>query len=491
MHVSEESDSGIVPMKPSNKDGSTSAEKGEGRPLIKENPPPPHTHPTQSGARVSQGLAGVRKVAKENKETKFTALLHHRTVELLRDSFYASKRKAAPGVDGLRWQEYETGLEGRLADLHSRVHRGAYRASPSRRVYIPKADGRQRPLGVAALEDKIVQQAVVTILNAIYEEDFLGFSYGFRPGRSQHQALDALSYALTLKKVSYVLDADIRGFFDTISHEWMLRLVQHRVADRRILRLIQKWLKAGVLEEGNWSETEMGTPQGAVISPLLANIYLHYVFDLWVGLWRKRQAYGDVIVVRYPDDTVLGFQYQPEADRFLDDLRQRLAKFGLELHPDKTRRIEFGRYAQERRKKRGEGKPETFDFLGFTHISGKYRSGTFIVRRRTIAKRLRSKLREIKQRLRRRRHEPVALTGEWLRSVVQGYFNYHAVPGNLDSLRTFRTRLTQLWHAQLLRRSHRRRLTWERMNRLVDRWLPTPRVLHPGPITRFAANHPR
>ena len=491
MHVAEGSDSGVVPMKPSNKDGSTSAEKGEGRPLIKENPPPPHTHPTQSGARVSQGLAGVRKVAKENKGTKFTALLHHLTIDLLRESFYALKRRAAPGVDGLRWQEYETGLEGRLVDLHGRVHRGAYRASPSRRVYIPKADGRQRPLGVAALEDKIVQQAVVTILNAIYEEDFLGFSYGFRPGRSQHQALDALSYALTQRKVSYVLDADIRGFFDNISHEWMLRFVQHRVADRRILRLIQKWLKAGVMEEGKWSETETGTPQGAVISPLLANIYLHYVFDLWVDLWRKRQAYGDVIVVRYADDTVLGFQYQPEADRFLEDLRKRLAKFGLELHPDKTRRIEFGRFAQERREKRGEGKPETFDFLGFTHISGKNRNGTFIVRRRTIAKRLRGKLRELKQQLRRRRHEPVAHTGEWLRSVVQGYFNYHAVPGNLDSLSTFRTRLTRLWHQQLVQRSQRRRLTWERMNRLAARWLPNPRVLHPWPTMRFAASHPR
>ena len=478
-------------MKPSNKDGSTSAEKAKGRPLIKEKPPPPHTHPTQSGARVSQGLAGVRKVAKENKETKFTALLHHLTVDLLRESFYALQRKAAPGVDGLRWQEYETGLEGRLADLHGRVHRGAYRALPSRRVYIPKADGRQRPLGVAALEDKIVQQAVVIILNAVYEEDFLAFSYGFRPGRSQHQALDALSYALTQKKVSYVLDADIRGFFDTISHEWMLRFVQHRVADRRILRLIQKWLKAGVLEEGNWSETERGTPQGAVISPLLANIYLHYVFDLWVNLWRKQQAYGDVVVVRYADDTVLGFQYQPEADRFLEDLRKRLAKFGLELHPGKTRRIEFGRFAQERREKRGEGKPETFDFLGFTHISGKNRNGTFIVRRRTIAKRLRGKLRELKQQLRRRRHEPVADTGKWLRSVVQGYFNYHAVPGNLDSLSVFRTRLTRLWHTQLVQRSQRRRLTWERMNRLADRWLPPPRVLHPWPTMRFAASHPR
>jgi group II intron reverse transcriptase/maturase len=341
-------------------------------------------------------------------------LLHHLTVDLLRESFYALKRKAAPGVDGVTWQEYEAGLEGRLIDLHSRVHRGAYRAQPSRRVYIPKADGRQRPLGVAALEDKIVQQAVVTILNAIYEEDFLGFSYGFRPGRSQHQALDALSYALTRKHVNYVVDADIRGFFDSISHEWMLQFVQHRVADRRILRLIQKGLKAGVMEEGQWSETERGTPQGAVISPLLANIYLHYVFDLWVQAWRKKHARGDVIVVRYADDTVLGFQAQTEADRFLEDLRERLRKFGLELHPDKTRRIEFGRYAELNRRRRGEGKPETFDFLGFTHISGKTRKGGFTVRRQTVGKRMRAKLQEIKQQLRRRMHDPVAQTGEWL-----------------------------------------------------------------------------
>ena len=298
MHVFEESDSGVVPMNHSNQDGRTSAENAEGRPLIKENTPPPSTQPTQSGARVSQGLTGVRTAAKEHKEMKFTALLHHLTVALLRESFYALQRKAAPGVDGTTWQEYETGLEGRLIDLHSRVHRGAYRAQPSRRVYIPKADGRQRPLGVAALEDKIVQQAVVTILHAIYEEDFLGFSYGFRPGRSQHQALDALSYALTQKRVNYVLDADIRGFFDQLDHEWLMQFVQHRVADPRILRLIQKWLKAGVLEEGEWSETERGTPQGAVLSPLLANIYLHYVFDLWVNAWRKKHARGDVIVVR-------------------------------------------------------------------------------------------------------------------------------------------------------------------------------------------------
>ncbi len=491
VNVVEESDSGIVPMNHSNQDGRSSAENEEGRPLVKENTHPSSTHPTQSGARVSQGLMGVRKAAREHKETKFTALLHHLTVDLLRESFYALKRKAAPGVDGTTWQEYETGLEGRLNDLHSRVHRGAYRAKPSRRVYIPKADGRQRPLGVAALEDKIVQQAVVAILNSIYEEDFLGFSYGFRPGRSQHQALDALSYALTQKRVNYVLDADIRGFFDTISHAWMLQFVQHRVADRRILRLIQKWLKAGVMEEGEWSETEMGTPQGAVISPLLANIYLHYVFDLWVNAWRKKHARGDVIVVRYADDTVLGFQYQAEADRFLEDLRERLGKFGLELHPEKTRRIEFGRYAELNRKRKGEGKPETFDFLGFTHISGKNRKGYFTVKRQTISKRLRGKLQEIKQQLRRRRHDRVASTGEWLRSVVQGYFNYHAVPGNLDRLRTFRDRLTRLWRTQLRQRSQRHRLNWNRLGKLAARWLPVPRVLHPWPTQRFAAMHPR
>src|SRR6516164_338706 len=427
MHVSEEPDSGKVPMNHSNNEETLSAENGEGRSLIKENTPPPHTQPTQSGARVSQGLAGVRTAAKEHQEMKFTALLHHLTVDLLRGSFYALKRKAAPGVDGRTWQEYETGLEGRLAHLHSRVHRGAYRALPSRRVYIPKGDGRQRLLGVAALEDKIVQQAVVTILNAIYEEDFLGFSYGFRPGRSQHQALDALSYALTREHVNYVLDADIRGFFDTISHEWMLKFVQHRVADRRMLRLIQKWLKAGVMEEGGWTETEMGTPQGAVISPLLANIYLHYAFDLWVQAWREKHAQGDVVVVRYADDTVLGFQVQAEADRFLEDLRERLGKFGLELHPDKTRRIEFGRYAERDRKRRGAGKPETFDFLGFTHISGKNRKGNFAVKRHTIGKRMRGKLAEIEQQLQQRMHEPVAATGKWLKSIVQGYFNYHAV----------------------------------------------------------------
>jgi RNA-directed DNA polymerase len=491
MYVPEESHSGILPMNQSNKDGKASAENEEERPLIKENVGQSHTHPTRSGKRVSQGLAGVRKAAKENKEMKFTALLHHLTVDLLRESFYSLKRKAAPGVDGVTWQEYEDGLEDRLTDLHGRVHRGAYRAKPSKRVYIEKADGRQRPLGVAALEDKLVQQAVATILNQIYEEDFHGFSYGFRPGRSQHQALDALSYALLKKKVNYVLDADIRGFFDNLDKSWLIKFVEHRVADPRILRLIQKWLNAGVIEEGKWSDTKTGSPQGSVISPLLANIYLHYVFDLWVDVWRKKWAQGEVMVVRYADDIILGFQHQAEADRFLENFRERLGKFGLELHLDKTRRIEFGRFAEQNRKRRGEGKPETFDFLGFTHISGKNSLGRFMVRRKTIRKRMRAKLREIKQQLRQRMHDPVRQTGQWLKSVVQGHFNYYAVPGNLKSLGVFRNRVLALWWRTLRRRSQKHRINWTRTLILATRWLPQPRALHPFPDVRFAATHPR
>jgi len=478
-------------MNHSNKDGKLSAESGEGRPLIKENARQPNTYPTQSGKGVSQGLTDVRKAARDNKEMKFTALLHHLTVDLLRESFYSLERKAAPGVDGVTWQEYEVGLEDRLVDLHARVHRGAYRAQPSRRVYIPKSDGRQRPLGVAALEDKIVQQATVTILNQIYEEDFLGFSYGFRPGRSQHQALDALSYVLLEKKVNYVLDADIRGFFDNLDKSWLIKFVEHRVADPRILRLIQKWLNAGVMEEGEWSDTKTGSPQGSVISPLLANIYLHYAFDLWVDVWRKKLARGEVAVIRYADDVISGFQHQADADRFLQNLRERLGKFGLELHPDKTRRIEFGRFAEQNRKRRGEGKPETFDFLGFTHISGKNRVGRFTVRRKTIRKRMGAKLREIKQQLHERMHDPVRQTGQWLKSIVQGHFLYYAVPGNIQSLSVFRDRLTGSWWRTLRRRSQKRRISWENMLALADRWLPRPRVLHPYPADRFAATHPR
>jgi group II intron reverse transcriptase/maturase len=418
---------------------------------------------------VSQGLAGVRKAAGNNKEMKFTALLHHLTVELLRESFYSLKRKAAPGVDGVTWQEYEDGLEDRLTDLHGRVHRGAYRALPSRRVYLEKADGRQRPLAVPAIEDKLVQHAVVTILNQIYEEDFLGFSYGFRPGRSQHQALDALSYALLKKKVNYMLDADIRGFFDNLDKSWLIKFVEHRVADPRILRLIQKWLNAGVMEEGKWSDTKTGSPQGSVISPLLANIYLHYAFDLWMNVWRKKWAHGEVVVIRYADDIILGFQHQADADRFLENLQERLGMFGLELHPDKTRRIEFGRFAEENRRRRGEGKPETFDFLGFTHISGKNRLGRFTVRRKTIRKRMRAKLQEVKQQLRERMHDPVRQTGQWLKSIMQGYSNYYAVPGNLDSLGVFRDRLIGQWWRTLRRRSQKHPISWTSILALADR----------------------
>ena len=491
VRVCEESHSGVLPMNHSNKDTRPSAESGEGRPLIKENAGQSSTYPTQSGKGVSQGLAGVRQAAREHKEMKFTSLLHHLNVDLLRESFYLLKRKAAPGVDGVTWQEYESGLENRLVDLHSRVHRGVYRALPSRRVYIQKEDGRQRPLGVAALEDKIVQQAVVTILNQIYEEDFLGFSYGFRPGRSQHDALDALSYALLKKKVNYILDADIRGFFDNLDKSWMIQFMEHRVADPRILRLIRKWLKAGVMEEGKWSEPQTGTPQGSVISPLLANVYLHYSFDLWVNAWRQKWAQGEVIVVRYADDVITGFQYPTDADRFLENLRERLAMFGLELHPDKTRRIEFGRFAEENRKRRGEGKPESFDFLGFTHSSGKNSLGRFMVRRKTIRKRMRGKLRQIGRQLRMRFQDPVPHTGKWLQTVVQGYFNYYAVPGNLPSLGVFRDRVMALWWRTLRRRSQRRSISWTRILALAERWLPQPRALHPFPDARFAATHLR
>jgi group II intron reverse transcriptase/maturase len=491
MNAREESDCAVVLVKRPNKEAIVSAEVVEGRAQTKENDAEPGTSPTRSGERMSQGLGGVRQAARERKQERFTALLHHLTVELLRQSYYALKRNAAPGVDGMKWGEYEDGLEDRLTDLHGRVHRGAYRAQPSRRVYIPKADGRQRPLGIAALEDKIVQQAVVTILNEIYEVDFRGFSYGFRPGRSPHQALDALTVGIQRKRVNWILDADIRGFFDNMDHEWTMKFVEHRVADNRVLRLIRKWLKAGVSEDGEWSETKVGTPQGAVVSPLLANVYLHYVFDLWAEAWREKVAQGDMIVVRYADDLVAGFQHQADAERFLKEFQQRLAKFGLEIHPEKTRMIEFGRSAQANRERRGEGKAETFTFLGFTHYCGTNSKGYFVVWRRTAAKRMRAKLQGIKQELRRKMHEPVGVVGRWLKRVVEGYYRYHAVPGNLGAMGTFRYRLCKLWRQVLRRRSQRRQPGWDRLRPTFDRWIPRPRVLHPYPSVRFDVLHPR
>jgi RNA-directed DNA polymerase len=492
MNVDEESDCGIVPMKDPNKGALRPAEDAEGRLQIKENMMEHHTSPTQRGDKdVTEGLQRVREAAQARKQEQFTALLHHVTEDLLKRSFYALKKEAAPGVDRVTWREYEQGLEERLMDLHGRVHRGAYRAQPSRRVYIPKADGRQRPLGIAALEDKIVQQAIVTILNQIYEIDFQGFSYGFRPGRSPHQALDALVVGITRKCVNWILDADIRAFFDNMDHEWVMKFVQHRVADPRILRLIRKWLRAGVSEEGEWSETKVGTPQGAVISPLLANIYLHYVFDVWVEVWRKKIAQGDMIVVRYADDLVVGFEHRAEAERFLSEFKDRLAKFGLSHHVEKTRLIEFGRFAAINRSERGKGKPETFVFLGFTHICGKRKkTGTFTVIRQTAKTRMRQAVQRIKLTLKTRMHEPPKQVGAWLEQVMRGYYGYHAVPFNIPTLGIFRTRVQRCWF-NVLRRRSQRGFSWKRLLKLSNRWLPHPRVLHPYPEQRFATLHPR
>lgn len=436
------------------------------------------------------GLERVRRTAKEDKQVRFTALLHHLTVDLLRESFRSLKRGAAPGIDGQTWKQYEHNLEEKLIDLHGRVHRGAYRAQPSKRVYLEKPDGRKRPLGIAVVEDKIVQAAVVRILNAIYEEDFLGFSYGFRPESGAHDALDALSVALQFEKVAWVLDADIQSFFDTMSHEWTVKFIQHRIADPRILRLIQKWLKAGVSEDGEWSSSTIGTPQGAVISPLLANVYLHYALDLWAHQWRSNAA-GEMFIIRYADDVVFAFQYQTDAERFRQDLSERLRQFGMELHPEKTRLIEFGRFAESNRKGRGQGPPETFDFLGFTHICGRTREGKFQVQRRTVAKRMCARLSALKLELGRRMHRPVRETGQWLRSVVRGYYQYHAVPGNLHMMARFRYRLVRLWRQALVRRGGRRRPTWSQAIATAARWLPLPTVLHPYPIHRFTVKHPR
>src|SRR6266487_3563441 len=465
------SDSLIVPAKPANKAGHPAAEPVEGSSGTERNAELQSTVRTQTREAVSQAQDRIRGAVTRNKKEKLTALLHHITVDVLRRVFFKLKKRAAPGVDGVTWEGYAADLDRNLTDLHARVHRGAYRALPSRRRYIPKADGKQRPLGIAAIEDKIVQAAVVALLTPIYEAEFLGFSYGFRPGRSQHDALDALAYGIKARKINWILDADISCFFDS---------------------LIPKWLKAGVLEEGRLIETMEGTPQGSVASPLLANVYLHYVYDLWVQQWRKRHATGDMIVVRYADDTIVGFQHRHDADRFLNDLKDRLAKFALSLHPEKTRLIEFGRYAAERRADRGKGKPETFDFLGFTHYcSTKKDSADFQLGRKTQRKRMKAKLQEIKETLRQHRHKPIDEQGRWLATVIKGYFAYFAVPTNTYLLSAFRYHISMKWFQSLRRRSQRHRLTWERMSRLINRFLPSPRVLHPWPDQRFGVTYSR
>ena len=492
MHEPKKSDLAEVAMKPTNKAGQkTAAEPVERRVGTKGTVDQQSTHRTQIRARVSQALGRVRQAAKERKKERFTALLHHVDVDLLRLSFHALKRQAAPGVDGVTWQDYEADLENNLRDLHARVHRGAYRAQPSRRKYILKSDGRQRPLGIASVEDKILQRAVVAVLNSIYEEDFLGFSYGFRPKRSQHDALDALIVGIERKKVNWILDVDVRDFFGTVSHDWLVRFLEHRIGDERILRLIRKWLKAGVLEEGVVTQSEQGTPQGATVSPLMANVYLHYVLDLWAQQWRQPHATGDMIIVRYADDCVLGFEHEVEAKRFLEDMRLRLAEFSLSLHPDKTKLIEFGRHAAERRKQRGQSNPETFTFLGFVLICGVSSRGRFRVRRKSRRDRMRGTLQRVKEELRQRMHQPIPDQGRWLRQVVTGFFAYHAVPTNSRALSAFRHHVSVLWKRSLSRRSQKARMTWERMLKLVNDWLPTGRILHPWPAHRFDVKHPR
>lgn len=487
MDAERESDGCVVPAKSANNgEQCFSAESMEGRQPAKRNIEQAPLDRAQNRTPRSRGLFGVREAAEADKTLRFNNLLHHVSVEMMRESFYELKRQSVPGVDGVTWDEYEHGLEERLVDLHSRVHRGSYRAQPSKRIWIPKPDGKQRPLGIATLEDKIVQASVRTVLQAIYETDFLGFSYGFRPGRGCHQALDALSYALLKKRVNWILDADIQGFFDNIDHKWMMTFIEHRIADKRILRLIRKWLKAGVSEDGQWSATTVGTPQGSVISPLLANIYLHYVLDLWIKQWREHHAKGDVVVIRYADDIVLGFTERINAERCLASLRERFAKFGLTLHPEKTRLIEFGRFASERRRERGDGESETFDFLGFTHRCGITKTkGWFTVERTTIAKRMRQTLAKVKLQLIKMRHVPLGDVGRWLGRVVRGWMNYFAIPGNMRRIREFIDEVSKLWYRQVQRRSQRSRWTWPRMRRLIRTYLPRPKIVHPYPEIRF------
>jgi RNA-directed DNA polymerase len=480
------SDSSVVPGKPPNKTGQPVAEVVEGRGLAKGNSVESNTLRTQGRDGVPSALERVRQVARKDRKQQFTALMHHvYDVDRLRAAYLAIKRDAAAGIDGETWRHYGEDLEGNLLELAARLKRGAYRAKPVRRAYIPKADGRLRPLGVPTLEDKIVQRAVVEVCNVIYEEDFLGFSYGFRPGRNPHQAVDALAVGITMKKVKWVLDADIRDFFGSLTHEWLVKFVEHRIGDKRVVRLIQKWLASGVLEDGKRVRSEVGTVQGGSVSPLLANIYLHYVLDLWAQQWRKKQARGDMVIVRFADDFVVGFEHRDEAERFLAELRERFAQFGLGLHPDKTRLIEFGRYADKNRRDRGDGKPESFNFLGFTHICGKTRKGWFTVLRQTMRKRWQAKVQAVRAELKRRLHDPVPEVGAYLRSVVTGHFRYYGVPMNGRALAAFRDAIARTWLWVLKRRSQKSRMPWSRFAKYRERWLPTPRICHPYPLVRF------
>lgn len=491
MNDPQKSDPCIVAMKPTNKLEGPSAERVERRRGAKGNTGKPDMRRTQCRVSMPQGLERVREGAKKRKKERFTALLHHIDTDLLTESYGRLKRDAAEGVDGVSWQQYGEQLETNLVALHERIHRGSYRPQPVRRIFIEKESGERRPIGVTALEDKIVQRATVEVLNAIYEVDFKGFSYGFRPGRSQHDALDALAAGIKQRKVGWIADLDVAKFFDRIDHSWLVRFLEQRIGDRRVIRLIQRWLKAGVMEEAEWKAVEEGSPQGAVISPTLANVYLHYVFDLWAERWRHCKAKGEVIFVRYADDIVACFQYEAQARKFLSELNTRFKQFALSLHPQKTRLIHFGRFAARDRQCMGLGKPESFNFLGFTHICDRNQSGGFQLTRRSRRDRMRKKLKEIKEGLRKRMHHPIKEQGEWLGQVIRGYYAYHAVPTNSHRIKSFRFHIVQMWRNILRRRSQKDRTTWEKVDRLTDRWLPRPHILHPWPEARFLANHPR
>ncbi|HEV2713969.1 MAG TPA: group II intron reverse transcriptase/maturase [Terriglobales bacterium] len=480
------SDRSVVPEKLPNNADNHAAEVVEGRDRAKGNSSKRDKPWTLSQEGLPSALERVGQAARQDRKLRFTALLHHiYDVDRLGRAYYAVKRDAAAGIDGETWQHYGENLKENLEDLSGRLGRGAYRARPVRRAYIEKADGRKRPLGVPVLEDKIVQRSAVEVLNAIYEVDFLGFSYGFRPGRSQHQALDAVAYGMWKKMVKWILDADLQSFFDTLKHEWLVKFLEYRIADRRVMRLIQKWLNAGVLEDGKRMTSEIGTVQGGSISPLLANIYLHYVLDLWIEQWRKRRARGDVLVVRFADDFVVGFQHRKEAEQLIDELRERFAKFGLKLHPEKTRLIEFGRFAIPNRQARGEGKPETFNFLGFTHYCGTDLKGKFTVVRKTMRQRMLKKLTEVNLELRQRRHQPMDEQGRYVQALIRGHLNYYGVPFNSRAIRAFRVLVIRLWKKWLSRRSQKGYLAWDRMERFIDRWVPPAVICHSYPSARF------
>lgn len=488
VHDAEESDNVILPWKPANNGARWPAEWVEGRTLTKGNLEESAAVWTQRQGAASSGLLRVRQRAREGMAEPFTALLHHVTPAVLEASYYALKRNAAPGTDGVTWEAYGLELKANLRHLHEQLHTGRYRPMPARRVYIDKPDGEKRPLSILCLEDKIAQQAIVHVLNAIYEDEFLGFSYGFRPGRSQHQALDALYTGIVKRKVNWVLDLDVQGFFDAVSHDWMLRMLAHRIADKRILRLISKWLKSGITDDsGQVHQSTCGLPQGAVVSPVLANVFLHYVFDLWSHHWRQKRAAGDAVIVRYADDIVAGFQHRRDAVRFRRELEDRLGRFGLKMHPRKTQLIEFGRWAVRDRRQRGQGKPETFDFLGFTHVCRYNWKGKFVLTRYTKRSSFRSALQSIKFGLRRRLHDPIGSTGAWLRRVVQGHLNYFAVPGNSKRLASFVYQVRCQWIRSLRRRSQRSRMPYSRYAVIAHTFLPVPRILHPFPIARFEA----